>query len=74
MFCCQDKQAAIRRISNFFGREYSEDEVMKLCEHLDINNFKTNASVNFASPKFAAMRNNHAEPFIRKGSCVNEWK
>ncbi|XP_073943401.1 uncharacterized protein [Choristoneura fumiferana] len=68
----KDKQAAIRRVSNFFGREYSEDEVMKLCEHLDISNFKTNDSVNFASAKFAAMRNNDAEPFIRKG-VAGSW-
>lgn len=38
--------AAIRKVSNFFGKSYSNDQVAKLAEYLRFDNFKNNSSVN----------------------------
>ncbi|XP_026330043.1 estrogen sulfotransferase-like [Hyposmocoma kahamanoa] len=69
----KDLPATIRRVCQFLGKQYSEDQIAKLCEHLHIDNFKINASVNedvFKAVKFADEKE---EPFIRRGK-VGGWR
>ncbi|KAI8434722.1 hypothetical protein MSG28_003243 [Choristoneura fumiferana] len=62
-----NKPAAIREVSKFFGKEYSEDEIQKLSNHISIDNFKNNESINPSDMNTPEMVNMEAEGFIRKG-------
>ena len=36
----------IKRVADFLGKTYNEEEIKKLSEHLHINNFRNNPMVN----------------------------
>lgn len=50
----------------FLGKTLSEDELVKLTEHLKFDNFKTNESVNNEGGKKTGALNQEGN-FIRKG-------
>lgn len=58
--------AAIQRVANFYGKSLSEEQVEELAQHLNINNFKKNPSVNMEDMKEAGIIRNDGA-FIRKG-------
>ncbi|XP_061713623.1 luciferin sulfotransferase-like isoform X1 [Cydia pomonella] len=61
----KDLPSSIKRVSDFLGKEVKNEQIAKLCEHLDIENFRKNESVH---PSWrAAIFNPDAEPFVRKG-------
>ncbi|XP_047988246.1 luciferin sulfotransferase-like isoform X2 [Leguminivora glycinivorella] len=57
---------SIKRIADFLGKDASDEQITKLCEHLDINNFRKNESVN---PSFLVKINPDAEGFVRRGGA-----
>ncbi|XP_047512926.1 sulfotransferase 1E1-like [Pieris napi] len=56
----------VRRVCKFLGKQYTDDQIAVLCDHLDIKNFKNNASVNNDILKELGMMY-PKEEFIRKG-------
>ncbi|CAH2240196.1 jg1761 [Pararge aegeria aegeria] len=62
----KDLPRAIQRVANFFGKTLSDDQVNKLADHLDFDNFKKNKSVNLEYlQENGIFRSDGA--FIRKG-------
>lgn len=61
--------AAIRRIGEFFGKTFTEEQIAGLCEHLNIKNFKNNKSVNNEDMRDTGMFDAN-ETFIRKGKYI----
>lgn len=51
----------------FFGKEFSDEEVERLCNHLSIENFKNNKSVNYDVMKELGILITGEQSFIRKG-------
>ncbi|CAH2240194.1 jg1759 [Pararge aegeria aegeria] len=62
----KDLPRSIQRVANFFGKTISDDQVNKLADHMDFDNFKKNKSVNKESLQdIGIFRSDGA--FIRKG-------
>ncbi|XP_046821685.1 sulfotransferase 1C4-like isoform X1 [Vespa crabro] len=66
-----DLPNTIKKVAKFFGKSYNEEEILKLTDHLQIDNFRKNPMVNIPSPR----NNEEIQPsmFIRKGK-VGGWK
>ncbi|XP_047512985.1 sulfotransferase 1C4-like [Pieris napi] len=62
----KDLPSVVRRVSDFFGKEYNEEEIARLCDHLSFDNFKKNPSVNYDLMKELGFMYADRE-FIRKG-------
>ncbi|KAJ8722509.1 hypothetical protein PYW07_003689 [Mythimna separata] len=62
----KDLPASIRRVADFFGKQLNEEQMNRLCDHLSIENFKNNTSVNFEDLRDSGVLAND-ETFIRKG-------
>ncbi|KAI8434548.1 hypothetical protein MSG28_003096 [Choristoneura fumiferana] len=70
----KDMPSTLRRVSSFFGKEYSAEQLAALCEHLDIKNFKNNESINPAWMKAdSPLTFGGREEFVRKGK-VGGWR
>ncbi|CAK1581636.1 unnamed protein product [Parnassius mnemosyne] len=68
----KDLPACVRRVAKFLGKEITKEQIEKLCEHLKIDNFKKNKSVNYDNLKGIGLLN-EKESFIRKGK-VGGWR
>ncbi|PZC81680.1 hypothetical protein B5X24_HaOG212124 [Helicoverpa armigera] len=64
----QDLPAVIRRVADFLGKQINEEQIPRLCEHLNIKNFKNNKSVNFEDTRDVGLLASD-ETFIRKGKA-----
>ncbi|KAI4457264.1 sulfotransferase sult [Holotrichia oblita] len=69
----RDSKAAIKKISCFLNKILTEDQVCALNEHLRIDNFKNNPSVNNELLSKLGITKNVENGFIRNGSSGN-WK
>ncbi|KAF0307344.1 Sulfotransferase 1C4 [Amphibalanus amphitrite] len=69
----KDLRAQIRKVSKFLGKDYSEEQVDKLAEHLHIDNFKKNPWVNADHMKDGKIMHTDRGSFIRKGK-TGDWK
>ncbi|KYN41324.1 Sulfotransferase 4A1 [Trachymyrmex septentrionalis] len=65
----KDLPAIIKTIAVFFDKAYSNEQIVKLMEHLKIENFRKNPMVNQPSPRSVM----EPKQFVRKGK-VNAWK
>ncbi|CAK1545181.1 unnamed protein product [Leptosia nina] len=62
----KDLPAVINRVADFLGKKYSDEQVAQLCEHLKVDSFKKNPSINNVQFKeLGLMKPN--EEFVRKG-------
>lgn len=52
---------------DFLGKKYSDEEIARLCEHLNINSFKKNPSINFDPLKNLGLMYADQE-FVRQGN------
>ncbi|CAH2073440.1 unnamed protein product, partial [Iphiclides podalirius] len=68
----KDLAACARRVAKFLGKRVTDEEINKLCDHLNIKNFKKNKSVNLEDMKELGFLNKK-ESFIRKGK-VGGWR
>lgn len=57
----------VRKVSQFLGKPMTEDEVMKMANHLHIDNFRKNPSTNLDAENLPGMRVGGEPGFIRKG-------
>lgn len=48
IYLLQDLQRTIHRVAKFLGKSYSDEEVNKLADYLDIKNFRDNPMVNMS--------------------------
>ncbi|CAH2073438.1 unnamed protein product, partial [Iphiclides podalirius] len=62
----KDLPAALRRVADFFGKQYDDKQIEGLCTHLKFDNFKKNPSVNMDELRDVGMMAND-NVFIRKG-------
>lgn len=60
---------SIRKIAAFYGRSYSDEQIAKLADHLNINKFRKNKMVNVPS----GGENMKTNMFIRQGT-VGGWR
>lgn len=68
----QDLPAALRRMSDFLGRNLSEEVIQKIAEHCSFKTMKANNMSNFSLvPK--VLMDSEKSPFLRKG-VVGDWK
>ncbi|XP_045445705.1 sulfotransferase 1B1-like [Melitaea cinxia] len=65
----KDLRAAVERVSKFFGKKFTEKQIADLCEHLSIENFKVNKSVNYDVMRELGILKAGAATFIRKGKA-----
>ena len=68
-FIFQDLPASIRRVADFFGKQLNEEQMHRLCDHLSIENFKNNTSVNYEHMREIGGLAK-GEKFIRKGMQI----
>ncbi|XP_073943691.1 sulfotransferase 1B1-like [Choristoneura fumiferana] len=64
----KDLPGVVRRVSTFLGKKYSDEEIKKLCAHLDFNTFKNNESTHPSWIKSSPFVNPTSESFVRKGN------
>lgn len=57
-------------MAKFLGKNFTDEEVSKLCSHLSIENFKNNKSVNYDVMKELGILIPGEQAFIRKGNVV----
>ncbi|XP_050559191.1 luciferin sulfotransferase-like [Spodoptera frugiperda] len=62
----KDLPASINRVADFLDKKLNEEEINRLCDHLSIDNFKKNKSVNFEEMREIGVLAK-GESFIRKG-------
>jgi len=62
----QDLQGEIKRAANFLDRDLTNEQMMRLTEHLSVDHFKLNQSVNYENYKKMRKLNSQGN-FIRKG-------
>ncbi|XP_033211653.1 sulfotransferase 1E1-like [Belonocnema kinseyi] len=67
-----DLLSSIKKISNFLGKVYSDEELSKLLDYLDIKNFKNNPMVNSEELQECGVLLMNGV-FVRKGKSGN-WK
>ncbi|XP_075969856.1 sulfotransferase 4 [Anticarsia gemmatalis] len=65
----KDLKASVHRVTKFFGKEFSDEEIERLCDHLSIDNFKNNKSVNYDVMKELGIQLTGEQSFIRKGKA-----
>ncbi|KAG6448318.1 hypothetical protein O3G_MSEX005471 [Manduca sexta] len=65
----KDLPAAVRRVAEFFNKQYTEEELAQLCDHLSIESFKNNKSVNYDVMKELGILIPGEQSFIRKGKA-----
>lgn len=58
-------------MSKFFKKQFTEEQVIKLCDHLNIDSFKKNKSVNYDVMKELGILIPGEQGFIRKGKVGN---
>ncbi|KAI5632725.1 sulfotransferase domain-containing protein [Phthorimaea operculella] len=64
----KDLPAAVRKVAKFLNKEYTEEQIAGLCDHLSIDSFKKNKSVNFdIGSQIAGLMNSGEQGFVRKG-------
>ncbi|XP_077296310.1 sulfotransferase 4 isoform X3 [Arctopsyche grandis] len=59
--------ATLRKVSKFLSKSFDEQQIEKLSQHLIIDNFRNNASVNYDVLKDLGILNSGEQAFIRKG-------
>ncbi|GBP28009.1 Sulfotransferase family cytosolic 1B member 1 [Eumeta japonica] len=59
----------VKRIANFVGKTYSDEQIQVLCEHLKIDKMKENKSIQPDWMQNPAIITEGAEGFIRKGKA-----
>ncbi|VVC96643.1 unnamed protein product [Leptidea sinapis] len=62
-----DLPGSLRRMANFFGKTFTNEQIEKLAEHLRFDNFKDNDSVNQQKTMTELGVCNEQSRFIRKG-------
>ncbi|XP_041648833.1 sulfotransferase 2B1-like [Cheilinus undulatus] len=68
----QDLPAALRRMSDFLGRDLSEETIKKISEHCSFQSMKQNNMSNFSLVPKVYMDQDKS-PFFRKG-VVGDWR
>ncbi|XP_050345432.1 sulfotransferase 1B1-like [Nymphalis io] len=63
----KDLRAAVERVSKFFGKQFTEQQIDQLCDHLSIENFKVNKSVNYDVMRELGILIPGQATFIRNG-------
>ncbi|KAI5646492.1 sulfotransferase domain-containing protein [Phthorimaea operculella] len=70
----KDLPAAIRKVANFLNKQFTDEQISKLCEHLGFENFKKNKSVNWEQLKdLPGAIVTGEQSFIRKGK-TGGWR
>lgn len=62
----QNTAGSIRKVAQFLQKSVSDEDVLKLCEHLKIDNFRKNVMVHTNVPMKGVI-NDYGEAFIRTG-------
>lgn len=68
----KDMPSCIKRMAKFLDKEVTDEQVVKLCDHLNIDNFRKNESVN-SMWLTRRVGDPDAESFIRKGK-TGGWR
>jgi len=69
----RDLRSQIRKVAEFLGKSYSDEQVDKLASHLHIDNFKKNPFVNMEPLRAMGAMHEDRGSFIRKGK-TGDWK
>ncbi|XP_075969860.1 luciferin sulfotransferase-like [Anticarsia gemmatalis] len=69
----KDLPTVIRQVASFLNKPYNEEQVQRLCEHLSIDSFRKNKSVNYDVMDELGLLVKGEQPYIRKGK-VGGWR
>lgn len=70
----QDLPATIKKVANFLEKEINEDQIEKLCDHLNIANFRNNRAVNKSDEREFGFIHLNEPTFIRNGKpTLDGW-
>ncbi|KAK9884595.1 hypothetical protein WA026_007435 [Henosepilachna vigintioctopunctata] len=70
----ENVRKTISEVQNFLGVNFTDEQLSTLNEHLKIDNFRKNKSVNFNAWSTLGIFNENEEPFIRKGKSGDAKK
>lgn len=65
----KDLPEGVRRVSKFFNKNYTDDEIATLCQHLSFDSFRNNKSVNYDVMRELGILISTEQGFIRKGKA-----
>ena len=69
----KDLPANIRKVATFLGKEFEDEKMEALVDHLSFEKMKNNNAVNKEDLKGVSFKANHDGKFMRKGQ-VGDWK
>ena len=69
----KDLRSQLRKVAQFLGKSFSDEQIDKLAEHLHIDNFRHNPWVNVEDMKDAGVMHKERGSFIRRGK-TGDWK
>jgi len=69
----RDQKSQIRRVAEFLGKSYADEQVDKLASHLHFDNFKNNPFTNRENEKDLGYQRKDRGNFVRKGK-TGDWK
>lgn len=71
----QDLPATILKVAKFVEKSVSDDEIERLVQHLSIENFRNNTSVNQRELVECGVMNPREQSFVRNGKAsMNGWQ
>lgn len=69
----QNMTLTIDKVGKFFNKSYNDKQVATLVDHLSIENFRKNPSVNFDVLKDLGILKTGEQAFIRKGMAIKTY-
>lgn len=67
--------ATIKKIADFLGKTLTDEQISRLSDYVNIENFRKNPSVNYQHMYKANHFNSNEEPFIRNGKTTSKgWQ
>lgn len=72
--CIQNLPATIKKVADFLEKELNGEQIEKLCDHLNITNFRNNRAVNKSDEREFGFVHLNEATFIRNGkSTLDGW-
>lgn len=70
----QDLPANISKVATFLHKNVDKENTKRLVDHLSLENFRNNQSVNWKDMADRGLVNTTESPFVRRGETTDGWQ